>query len=196
MSFGTTARAFCRPAPDCWLLLEPADPSTTTFPAAALFFAESGDPFGLSVRYKRTFIVRETFCMPGTAFTDAELRAYLDERLPVARSTELESALRARPALAQRLRQLLGETERTDLSLEAVWRRLHLSCPSRSTWALYLSGELGDGLKQYLEFHLQTIGCRYCAANVEDLRRGADADAQPRARRVFESSIGQLHALP
>jgi hypothetical protein len=129
-------------------------------------------------------------------FTDAELRAYLDERLPVSRSSELETALRGTPALAKRLEALLATEDRADFSVEAVWRKRRLSCPSRSTWALYIAGGLGDGLKQYLEFHVQTIGCRSCAANVEDLRRGLDADSQRRTRRVFESSIGHLHALP
>uniref|UniRef100_A0A7C2PIE2 Uncharacterized protein n=1 Tax=Schlesneria paludicola TaxID=360056 RepID=A0A7C2PIE2_9PLAN len=134
--------------------------------------------------------------MAAVTFTDAELRAYLEEQLPVARSTELESALRGTPALAKRLESLLAVEDRADFSVEAVWRKRRLSCPARSTWALYVAGGLGDGLKQYLEFHLHTIGCRACAANVEDLRRGSDADAHRRTRRVFESSIGQLHALP
>lgn len=134
--------------------------------------------------------------MPAVTFTDAELHAYLDEQLPVARSTELESALRSTPALSKRLAKLLGDSDRGGFSVEAVWRNRRLSCPARSTWALYLAGGLGDGLKQYLEFHLNTIGCRCCAANVEDLRRGLDSDSQRRTRRVFETSIGHLHALP
>jgi len=129
-------------------------------------------------------------------FTDAELRAYLEETLPVARSTALEAAVRSTPALAKRLEALLADEDRTDLALETIWRQRRLSCPSRSTWALYVAGGLGDGLKQYLEFHLDTIGCRSCAANVDDLRRGMDANSQQRTRRVFETSIGQLHALP
>jgi hypothetical protein len=131
-----------------------------------------------------------------TAFTEAELQAYLDERLPVNRCAELEAALRSTPALTRRLEVLLVAEERTDLSLEGVWRRRRLSCPARSTWALYLADGLGDGLKQYLEFHLQTIGCRCCEANVDDLRRGMDEESPQRTRRVFETSVGQLRKLP
>lgn len=134
--------------------------------------------------------------MPTATFTDAELLAYLDEQLPVARSAELEAALRSTPRLARRLETLLADEERTDLSLEGVWRRRRLSCPARSTWALYLAGGLGDGLKQYLEFHLHTVGCRSCTANVEDLRRGLDDESPRRTRRVFETSIGRLKAMP
>jgi anti-sigma factor RsiW len=134
--------------------------------------------------------------MAAVSFTDAELLAYLDEQLPVARSAELERALRGMPALAKRLEALLAEEERTDLSLEAVWRRRRLSCPSRSTWALYVADGLGDALKRYLDFHLHTVGCRSCAANVDDLRRGLDPEAPRRTRRVFETSIGRLKTLP
>jgi hypothetical protein len=133
--------------------------------------------------------------MMTVSFTDAELRAYLNEQLPVVRSAEMEAALRGSSALSRRLEEILIEADRTDVSLEAIWRKRRLSCPARSTWALYLSGGLGDGLKQYLEFHLHTIGCRYCAANLDDLRQN-DPNAQRRTRRVFESSIGQLQALP
>lgn len=134
--------------------------------------------------------------MPTPTFTDAELSAYLEEQLPLARSAELERALRANPTLAKRLEGLLADEERADLSLEAVWRRRRLSCPSRSTWALYVSDGLGDGLKRYLDFHLHSVGCRSCAANVEDLRCGLDPEAPRRTRRVFETSIGRLKALP
>jgi hypothetical protein len=129
-------------------------------------------------------------------FSDLELRAYLDEELPVARSLELEAAARHDPALRQRLASLLSEDDRTDLSLEIIWRRRRLSCPSRGTWALYLANGLGDGLTQYLEFHLHTIGCRYCAANLADLRKDRDAEAERRTRRVFETSVGRLRSLP
>lgn len=134
--------------------------------------------------------------MPSDQFTDAELRAYLDEQLPVSRSLELESAVRSDPGIRQRLTQLLVEGEDADLSLGTIWRRRRLSCPPRSTWALYLAQGLGDGLKQYLEFHLQTIGCRYCAANLQDLREHHGTADHQRTRRLFETSLGQLHSLP
>lgn len=134
--------------------------------------------------------------MSGGQFTDAELRAYLDELLPVSRSVELESAVRSDPGLRQRITQLLVEGQHADLSLGTIWRRRRLSCPPRSTWALYLAQALGDGLRQYLDFHLQTIGCRYCAANLQDLREHQESTDQQRTRRLFETSVGQLHSLP
>jgi hypothetical protein len=50
-------------------------------------------------------------------------------------------------------------------------------------------------LTQYIEFHLATIGCRYCAANLDDLRESAQresAETMQRRQRFFQSSAGQM----
>jgi hypothetical protein len=44
-------------------------------------------------------------------------------------------------------------------------------------------------------FHLETVGCRYCEANLEDLklRQQESSDAADRRRqRYFQSSAGYL----
>ena len=49
--------------------------------------------------------------------------------------------------------------------------------------------------QDYVEFHLQTVACPYCQANLADLQaRQADAEAhvQQRRRRFFQSSAGLL----
>jgi hypothetical protein len=35
----------------------------------------------------------------------------------------------------------------------------------------YLLGVLDADQADYLRFHLETVGCRFCLANLEDLRR-------------------------
>lgn len=130
--------------------------------------------------------------MAATAdFTDAELAAYIAEGLSLERSAALEAAVRTLPALQQRLRDLLAASDDAGLSVGLIWRQQRLSCPSRSTWAAYLADELGGGLSAYLQFHLDDIGCRYCAANVADLRQQAP-DADRTRRRYFETSVGRL----
>jgi hypothetical protein len=60
----------------------------------------------------------------------------------------------------------------------------------------YLLGVLADDVTDYVQFHLETVGCRFCAANVEDLRSqqsAADArEVQQRRHRYFHSSAGYL----
>ncbi len=87
-------------------------------------------------------------------FTDQELRAYIAEELAVARSSLLERQLAVDESLRERLRNHLSESDSASLALRDVWKRGALSCPSRSTWADFLAGGLGDGLRQYLQFHL------------------------------------------
>ncbi len=127
-----------------------------------------------------------------TTFSDQELRAYIAEELAVGRSTLLEHQLATDERLRDRLRALLGESDSASLALRDVWRRGQLSCPSRSTWSDYLTGGLGDGLRQYLQFHLEEVGCRVCAANLADLQQRGGTDADQRSRKFFETSVGRL----
>jgi hypothetical protein len=124
-------------------------------------------------------------------FTDEELLAYIDERLPAARAALLETQLRASSPVTSRLVQLLQTVEHGEVTLGAMWRRGRWSCPPRAVWAAYLAGRLGDGLSQYLQFHLDTSGCRICEASVRDLSRGG-CDDEARVQKIFQSSAGAL----
>ena len=51
-------------------------------------------------------------------------------------------------------------------------------------------------LQEYVEFHLKTIGCAYCQANLADLQvlhKEPAPKARDRRRRFFESSAGYLN---
>ena len=76
-----------------------------------------------------------------------------------------------------------------------VWRRGRLSCPGRHQLGSFLLGALPADLAGYIRFHLETIGCRYCAANLDDLRQAADAASSETVRRrqkYFQSSAGYV----
>lgn len=125
-------------------------------------------------------------------FTDEELLAYVDERLPASRASDLERQLRASQELSNRLINLLQSVERGDLTLGGMWRRGRWSCPPRAVWAAYRDGRLGDGLSQYLQFHLGTIGCRICESSLRDLQSGNAKDQDSRVQKIFQSSAGGL----
>ena len=132
-----------------------------------------------------------------TEFTNEELLAYADERLPSGRSVLSEQFLRRDRALVERMASLLSQRDQGERSLGQLWRKDRLSCPSRSVWAAYVDGRLGDGLKHYLQFHVETIGCRICAANLADLSRcEPSTDAERRTRKIFQSSAGTLSSDP
>lgn len=125
-------------------------------------------------------------------FTDEELLAYVDERMPSARATDLERQLRVPGELLNRLIGLLRSSEHGDVTLGGMWRRGRWSCPPRGVWAGYASGRLGDGLSQYLQFHIDVIGCRICEASLRDLKQSDGSDGEDRVRKIFQSSAGQL----
>lgn len=128
-------------------------------------------------------------------FTDDELLAYLDEQLPVERAAELEGVLRGSAELQQRVALLVRRRDQGGHTVGEIWRREQLSCPTRSELGSWLLGALDDGPTEYIEFHLRSIGCRVCQANLEDLRQSqADSGATRRRQKFFESSAGGLQS--
>ncbi len=131
-------------------------------------------------------------------FSNADLEAYLDESLSSARLANVEAALRDEPGLVDRLATLAGQRDAGVHSLGAIWRRQRLTCPSREQLGSYLLGVLDPGHANYLQFHLDEVGCRYCSASVEDLREQHAAahaqDSESRRSKYFQSSAGYLSA--
>ena len=131
--------------------------------------------------------------MSSPAFSDDELAAYLREQLPVARSSEVEQALRDDEPLRKRLAVVAagGEEGR---GVGAIWREARLSCPTRDELGSLLLGALDPDAERYALFHVREVGCRFCAANLADLEEaaGRDPDAARRRKRVFQSSAGHL----
>jgi hypothetical protein len=130
--------------------------------------------------------------------TDAELLAYLDEALAPEELARIEQELRGSSTLQSRAARLLSERDAGGDSIGEIWRRHRLSCPSRSELASGLAGDLPPDRADYVRFHVETIGCPVCRANLSDLggaRRDATADeaaqTDRRRKRIFESSVGR-----
>lgn len=127
-------------------------------------------------------------------WTERELAAWLDEMLPADRMADLEEQLRDSPDLQQRIAALIQQRDQGGHSVGEIWHRHRLSCPSRSELGGYLLGTLDSQERDYLDFHMVVVGCRVCAANLEDLKTAsAEVSQQPaRRQRYFESSAGLL----
>ena len=127
------------------------------------------------------------------AFRDDELAAYLAERLPVGRSSDLEQALRDDEGLRKRLAFVAsGATEGRGVG--HIWREAGLSCPTRDDLGALLLGALDPDAERYALFHVREVGCRVCAANLADLEEAASRSPEvaQRRKRVFQSSAGAL----
>jgi hypothetical protein len=125
--------------------------------------------------------------------TDDELLAYLDEMLPADRAGAVEAQLRGSSELRQQAALLSRRRDAGGHTVGEIWRRRRLSCLSRSQLGASLLGTSDDGLVDYIEFHLRTVGCRICQANLHDLQESGRSQAAPvRRRKFFESSAGKL----
>ncbi|WP_339733585.1 hypothetical protein [uncultured Gimesia sp.] len=135
--------------------------------------------------------------MDESPFTDQELLAYLDESLSVELMSQIEATLRNSNPLRVRLASLSLQRNEGVHSVGEIWRRNRLSCPSRSQLGGYLLETLSPDYLSYVEFHLSQTGCRYCAANLEDLKAGlskATRETERRRQKYFQSSAGYLSA--
>jgi len=127
-------------------------------------------------------------------FTDNELLSYLDELLPGEQMTAAESALRGSETLRNRLAALARQRDSGVHSVGEIWRRMRLSCPTRSQLGSYLLDALDSDFRKYIDFHIQTVGCRICAANLNDLEQSMKSkpEAERRRQKYFQSSAGYL----
>jgi hypothetical protein len=131
--------------------------------------------------------------------TKATLREYLNDSLPELEAIAVEKALRDQPAVQALFNQIRQEEDRGEHSVGAIWRRERLSCPSREQMGAFLLQALDPEHIDYIEFHLKTIACPYCIANVEDLRKLQQEASEPRAarrKRIIDSSAGVLRSVP
>ena len=129
--------------------------------------------------------------------TREQLDAYLDDALCEAETARVEQALRDSEPLRRLLRQVMQERDRGEHSLGAIWRRERLTCPTREQLGSFLLEVLDEAEQEYVDFHLHTVGCPYCLANLADLQalqKEPAPKAKERRRRFFQSSAGYLQA--
>jgi hypothetical protein len=131
-----------------------------------------------------------------TEITRELLHAYLDDALSEAETARVEQALRESEPLRRMLRLAMQERDRGEHSLGAIWRRERITCPSRETLGSYLLQVLDEGEQDYIDFHLHTVCCPFCLANLADLQslqKEPPPQSRERRRRIFQSSAGYLH---
>ena len=91
--------------------------------------------------------------------------------------------------------QLISDTVFTGTAsaglLTAAWESLRPSCPKRTTLGKYSLGILPPNWEDYVRFHLDLLGCSFCAANLAELQAPVDtAEASARLNRLQQSTVG------
>ncbi len=126
-----------------------------------------------------------------------QLHAYLDDVLADAETAFIEQALRDSEELQLRLRQAREERDRGEHTVGAIWRRYRVSCLSREELNGYLHDIHDPQFRAYIDFHLATVACSTCLANLDDLKekQAESPIRKKRQRKVFESSAGLLKSV-
>lgn len=130
-----------------------------------------------------------------TDVTREQLHAYLDDALDDAEAARIEKLIRGSADVRTDLCKVREERDRGEHSLGAVWRRERLSCPTREHLSGYLHDVLEADFRAYVDFHLKTIGCPCCQANLDDLKekQAEPAATSRRRRRYLETSARLLN---
>ena len=95
------------------------------------------------------------------------------------------------------LKHRLGESEESSPATEAfdsllteVWEDGRLSCPKRSTIGGFLLGTLDGPWHSYVDFHVNSLGCAFCRANLDDLQKQTARDPRDLRHRILQSTVG------
>jgi RNA polymerase sigma factor (sigma-70 family) len=74
--------------------------------------------------------------------------------------------------------------------LTEVWEAQRPTCPKRSTIGRYMLGTLDEPWKNYVDFHTNKLGCQFCRANLDDLKKQTDEAPKALTDRVLQSTVG------
>ncbi len=109
--------------------------------------------------------------MDPSAVTREMLRDFLHDALPEAELAAVERAVRASAELRAALDEVREQEDRGEHTVGAIWRRDRVSCPARDQLGGYLLGAGDADLLDYITFHITVVGCPYCQANLDDLKK-------------------------
>lgn len=130
-----------------------------------------------------------------TLITREMLRDYIHDALPDDELPLVEKALRDQPGVQALFNQVRQELDRGEHSIGAIWRRERLSCATREQLGGFLLDALDPDVHEYIAFHLKTIGCPHCSANLDDLAKKqseAEGPRKTRRQRILKSTAGVL----
>jgi hypothetical protein len=128
-------------------------------------------------------------------FRQSDLEAYLDEALPPEEMVAIERELRTDRSLVGRLSAIHARRNAGVHSVGEIWRGHRLSCCTKDQLGSYLLQALPEQIADYIAFHLEVVGCRYCLANLADLQAQQKENReviQLRRHKYFQSSAGYL----
>ena len=128
-------------------------------------------------------------------YSQAELEAFLEGSLSPEETAAIEKQMRDDQEMLSQLAAINGRKDAGLHSLGAIWRRHRVGCPSREQLGSFLLGTLDDVQTDYVKFHIEIVGCSFCQANLDDMKRRHEEATETRAsrqRKYFDSSAGYV----
>lgn len=74
--------------------------------------------------------------------------------------------------------------------LTSTWESQRLTCPKRSTIGAFLLEQIDPEWFDYIDFHLATLGCHFCRANLKDLKHQKTVEESVFQEKIMASTIG------
>lgn len=78
--------------------------------------------------------------------------------------------------------------------LTSLWADFRPSCPKRTTLGKFQLGTLAPNWDEYVAFHVETLGCQFCSASLDDLAELASTaevgESEPLRDRIMQSTVG------
>jgi RNA polymerase sigma factor (sigma-70 family) len=74
--------------------------------------------------------------------------------------------------------------------LTDTWEYQRITCPKRSTIGAFLLEQLDPEWFDYIDFHLTTLGCHFCRANLKDLKHQKTIEETLFREKIMASTVG------
>ncbi|MBN2590293.1 MAG: sigma-70 family RNA polymerase sigma factor [Sedimentisphaerales bacterium] len=74
--------------------------------------------------------------------------------------------------------------------LTSTWESQRLTCPKRSTIGAFLLEQIDPEWFDYIDFHITTLGCHFCRANLKDLKQLKTSEENVFRERIMASTVG------
>ena len=147
------------------------------------------DSFKNSVRFRNLKILELLLYCGVSTSTAAELLKLEEASIRVFKHRSLKQLHKYVESLNASKNFPFAEIENL---LTDTWESQRLTCPKRSTIGAFLLEQLDPEWFDYIDFHLTTLGCHFCRANLKDLKQQKTLEEELFRERIMASTVGFL----
>ena len=120
-------------------------------------------------------------CPPASKLVDAVESGVMDP--------ELDDHIELCTACRSMVTSLREESEGLTISVGDLWVKERISCPHRDILLAYVNKSLSGEEMDYIEFHLETVECPYCQADVMEVTELMNQESSKQLEDALEKSL-------